>query len=399
VKCRHCAAELTLEMVDLGESPPSNLFHRIQHEPETIYPLRVLVCTECWLAQTDISRFTLGYDELFAADYPYFSSTSASFVQHAKEFVERTAKRFGLGENSLTVEIGSNDGYLLQWVKTPCYGVEPTATGDKARDKGIRSVPQFFTSRFARDAIQVRGEADLIIANNVLAHVPDINDFVQGIQILLKPTGVASFEFPHLLNLVRFNQFDTVYHEHYSYLSLTTLVRILKAQGLRVFDVEKLPTHGGSLRVYACKDDRQDSIAVTNILQEELMCGVTSPSFYTAFQARANKVKDDFLTFLLQAKAMRRSVVGYGAAAKGNTLLNYAGVKTDLINYVVDETPSKQGKYLPGNRLPVLAALCTQADYVLILPWNFKREIMDKLAYIRAWGGKFVTAIPQLEIL
>jgi len=398
MKCRHCDAELSLELVDLGAAPPSNVFHAVRDEPEMSYPLRVLVCTNCWLAQTDMTHFTLGYDQLFTDEYPYFSSTSASFVEHAKRYVERMTERFKLGPDSLTVEVGSNDGYLLQWLKTPCYGVEPTKTGEQAAAKGIETFGKFFTSDFAREAAAARGQADLMIANNVLAHVPDINDFVKGFEILLKPTGVATFEFPHLLNLVRFNQFDTIYSEHYSYLSLTAVQKIFAAAGLLVFDVEKLQTHGGSLRVYACKDGRSVSAAVLNVLAEERAAGMLEPAFYAGFQAVADRVKDELLEFLLLAKRMKRTVVGFGAAAKGNTLLNYAGVRADLLAYVVDETPAKQGKYLPGSRIPVVSFATTRPDYVLILPWNFRKEIMVKMAHIREWGGRFVCAIPRLEI-
>ena len=399
MKCRHCNAELSLELVDLGEMPVSNAFHAAQHEREQAYPLLVLVCTECWLAQTDISRFQLGYDELFTADYPYFSSTSAGFVEHARRYVETVSKRFELGPDSLAVEVGSNDGYLLQWFKTPCYGVEPTMTGEEAKKKRITSCSNFFTSEFARNARTWRGPADLMNANNVLAHVPDINDFVKGFEILLKDSGVATFEFPHLLNLVRFNQFDTIYNEHYSYLSLTAVQRIFKAAGLSVFDVEKLQTHGGSLRVYACKDGRLPSAAVLNVLAEERAAGMLELAFYAGFQAVVDRVKDEFLQFLLEAKALKRTVVGFGAAAKGNTLLNYAGVRSDLIAYVVDQTPSKQGKFLPGSRIPVLPRLITRPDYVVILPWNWRADIVRQLEHIRGWGGKFVCAIPRLEII
>lgn len=400
MKCRHCNDELSLELIDLGGAPPSNVFHAARDEPETAFSLRVLVCTNCWLAQTDISRFTLGYDEVFTAAYPYYSSTSASFVEHARRYVGQVTERFKLGPDSLTVEIGSNDGYLLQHVKTPCYGVEPTRTGEAAQAKGIETFAKFFTSNLASELAAARGEADLVIANNVLAHVPDINDFVKGIARLLKPTGVATFEFPSLLNLVRFSQFDTIYHEHYSYLSLTSVIRILVAAGMRVFDLEHLPTHGGSLRVYAAKDGRAHSAAVLSQIGEERYHGMVTPHFYQPdFQAAADRIKDDLLEFLLHAKAMKRTVAAFGAAAKGNTLLNYAGVKRDLLAYVVDETPAKQGKFLPGSRIPVVANFITRPDYVLILPWNFRKEILDKLAFVRNWGAHFVCAVPKLEIL
>lgn len=398
MKCRHCQEELTLPFVDLGSAPPSNRFMRTADQPEKFYPLRVMVCTNCWLVQTDISQFTLDYDELFTEDYPYFSSTSPGFVAHAKAYVDQVTHRFGLGRDSLTVEIGSNDGYLLQHVKTPCYGIEPTATGAIAGQRGIKSYKEFFTAAVAKVALDWEGPADLIIANNVIAHVPDINDFMKGVALLLKPQGVASFEFPHLLNLVRFNQFDTIYHEHYSYLSLTALTSILLAQGLDVFDVERIPTHGGSLRVYVGRGLVR-SVAVSRLLLEEELAGIRSPDFYAGFQAAANRVKDEFLSFLITAKRLGRTVAGFGAAAKGNTFLNYAGVHEDLLGYVVDETSAKQGRFLPGSRIRVLGAFAGKPDYVVILPWNFRREIMAKLHYVRDWGGKFVCAIPQLEIV
>lgn len=398
MKCRHCDAELTLQMIDLGASPPSNAFNATQDVQERHYPLRVLVCTECWLVQTDISLFELNHDELFTDDYPYFSSTSAGWVKHARDFVEQVSRKFSLGPSSLAVEIGANDGYLLQWFKTPCYGVEPTRTGDKAKEKGLTIYPQFFSSKWAENAVYLRGKADLMIANNVLAHVPDINDFVKGFAVLLKDKGVASFEFPHLLNLVQQGQFDTIYHEHYSYLSLSAVRRVFSAQGLRIFDVETLPTHGGSLRVYASKYGYPSEPSVQKMLDVELAAGMETPEFYAGFQEKAEGIKNDLMAFLLKAKALGRTVAAFGAAAKGNTLFNYAGVRSDLVLYVVDETPEKQGKFLPGSRIPVVADFQSQPDYVLILPWNFKAEIIGKLEFIRSWGGKFVTAIPRLEI-
>jgi len=399
-------------MADLGASPPSNAFNDSQEANEKHYPLRVLVCQNCWLAQTDISLFTLDHDELFTDDYPYFSSTSPSWVAHARDYVEMITERLQLGIDSRTIEVGANDGYLLQWFKTPCCGVEPTRTGEKAKQKGICIYPQFFTSKWAENAalrpgvtgkgnIDPLGKADLMIANNVLAHVPDINDFVRGFAILLKPTGVATFEFPHLLNMVRENQFDTIYHEHYSYLSLHAVSAIFERNGLSIFDVEKLATHGGSLRVYAAptQANRHATLAVAAVLHEEWKMGVTTAKFYRDFQGRIETVKNEFLAFLLRAKYLGRTVAGFGAAAKGNTLLNYAGVRSDLISYVVDETPAKQEKFLPGSRIPVQAEFTTKPDYVMVFPWNFRRELTEKLAYVREWGGRLVFAIPKLEIV
>jgi SAM-dependent methyltransferase len=399
MKCRHCGEPLTLQMVDLGASPPSNAFHATAEEKQESYRLRVLVCTECWLAQTDIDLFKLDHDKLFAADYPYFSSTSKGWVEHARDFVERITKQLALGTDSLTIEVGANDGYLLQWVKTPCFGVEPTRTGDKAKAKGIEIYPQFFGEQWAKNAATYRGKADLMIANNVLAHVPDINDFVRGFTALLKPEGMAVFEFPHLLNLVQKNQFDTIYHEHYSYLSLTAVQRIFAANGLEVFGVEKLHTHGGSLRVYAGHPGAHKiADRVAFVLLEEEREGMKTESFYKGFQRAADKVKNDLVSFLLTAKSLGLEVAAFGAAAKGNTLLNYAGIKADLLPYVVDDTPSKQGQFLPGSGIPVQAEFTSKPDYVLVLPWNFRAEITAKLSRVRDWGGRFVFAVPALEV-
>lgn len=388
-------------MVDLGAAPPSNAFHSTQDEPEQHYPLRVLVCQQCWLAQTDISLFRLDHDQLFTRDYPYFSSTSPSWVTHAKAYCAMAADRFQLGPDSLTVEVGSNDGYLLQHIGTPCYGFEPTATAKIAQAKGIRTVEKFFGAQEAEAAIYQDGRADLMICNNALAHVPDINDFVRGFAMLLKKSGVATFEFPHLMRLMEDAQFDTIYHEHYSYLSFTAVRGIFAANGLHCFDVEELPTHGGSLRVYAQRAGgaREATAAALRTQNREINAGMTSPPFYAGLQERADRIKNDLMQFLLSIKAMGRTVAAFGAAAKGNTLLNYAGIRPDLLPYVVDDTPAKQGKFLPGSRIPVLAEFAGKPDYVLILPWNFKADIMEKLAYIREWGGKFVTAIPRLEVM
>ncbi len=401
MRCRHCSDLLSLQMIDLGAAPPSNAFHASQNDPEQHYPLRVLVCTNCWLAQTDIDLFKLDYDELFTKDYPYFSSTSNGWVAHAKKYAETMVERFCLDEFTLTIEVGSNDGYLLQWMPTPCYGIEPTATGDLAKKRGIMSCDNFFTTAFAENAIHFKGKADLMVCNNVLAHVPNINDFVRGFWTLLKDNGVATFEFPWLMKLVQGKQFDTIYHEHYSYLSLVAVWEIFRTNGLEIFDVEELPTHGGSLRVYAQKagGKRKVEDSVLNICGKETVVGMLDGRFYQGLQKSADRIKNDFMQFLLNAKSLGQSVVGFGAAAKGNTLLNYAGIRADLMSYVVDETPAKQGKFLPGSRIPVQKDFTTKPDYVVILPWNFKTEIMEKLSYIRGWGGKFVIAIPELEIL
>lgn len=407
MKCRHCGTELTLPLINLGAAPPSNAYLTQQtlHAPEKYFPLRVLVCTECWLVQTEDYA---GADELFSADYAYFSSFSTTWLQHAEQYVADMAVRFELNTNSHIIEVAANDGYLLQYAKArniPCLGVEPTAsTANAARAKGIEIVEAFFGVKLAQQLVAQGKQADLTAANNVLAHVPDINDFVAGFSVLLKPTGVATFEFPHLVQLVSENQFDTIYHEHYSYLSLTAVKRIFEHNGLSVFDVEKLPTHGGSLRVYAQRSDsgaRETSQNVAELLTSEATAGVTTPEFYNGFQAKADQVKNDFLAFLIEAKRTGKTVAGYGAAAKGNTLLNYAGVRPDLLPYAVDKNPAKQDKFLPGCRIPIVAEdqlKQARPDYVVILPWNLQAEVIEQLAYIREWGGQFVTAVPSLKV-
>jgi SAM-dependent methyltransferase len=405
--CRHCGAELVLPLIDLSSAPPSNAYLTKQtlHAPEKHFPLRVLVCTECWLVQTEDYA---GADELFSADYAYFSSFSTTWLNHAEQYVTDMVRRFGLDTNSHIVEVAANDGYLLQYAKArniPCLGIEPTkSTANAARAKGIEIVEEFFGARLAQDLVLQQKQADLTTANNVLAHVPDINDFVAGFAELLKPAGVSTFEFPHLLRLVSENQFDTIYHEHYSYLSLTAVKRIFEKNGLAVFDVEELSTHGGSLRVYAQRRDagiREASASVTKLLAREIAAGITDPNFYADFQSKAEQVKNDFIVFLIEAKRAGKKVAAYGAAAKGNTLLNYAGVGVDLLPYVVDRNPAKQEKYLPGCRIPIMDEkhlMVDRPDYVVILPWNLRTEIVEQLAYIRQWGGKFVTSVPMLTI-
>lgn len=407
MKCRHCQTELTLSLIDLGSAPPSNAYltrHTMQ-APEKYFPLRVLVCTQCWLVQTE--DFAQA-EELFSADYAYFSSFSTTWLKHAEQYVADMANRFSLDANSHIVEVAANDGYLLQYAKAcgiPCLGIEPTtSTANAARAKGIEIVEEFFGVALAQRLVEQGKQADLTAANNVLAHVPDINDFVGGFAALLKPAGVATFEFPHLLNLIEQNQFDTIYHEHYSYLSLTAVSTIFMANGLAVFDVEVLPTHGGSLRVYAQRKDsgkREQSPNVAKLLAREMAAGMSSERFYTGFQAKANEVKNDLTAFLIEAQRASKKVAAYGAAAKGNTLLNYAGVRPDLLPYVVDRNPAKQDKYLPGCRIPIVAEAHLQQenpDYVVILPWNLREEVAEQLAYIREWGGRFVVAIPSLQI-
>lgn len=408
MKCRHCASELKLPMVDLASSPPSNsyLTERTLHAPEKWFPLRVLVCEECWLVQTE--DFAQA-DELFDADYAYFSGFSTSWLAHSERYVCDMSARFSLGAQSHVVEVAANDGYLLQYVKArgiPCTGVEPTAsTAAAARAKGIDIVEAFFGVDLAKTLVAQGKRADLTVANNVLAHVPDINDFVGGFSLVLKEQGIATFEFPHLLKLLAETQFDTIYHEHFSYLSLTAVQRVFTANGLAVFDVEELPTHGGSLRVYAQRVDTGKHVTnarVAQVLAAENVSGMLSSTHYRDFQARTNRIKYELTRFLLDAKRDGKRVAAYGAAAKGNTLLNYAGIRADLIDFVVDRNPVKQDKYMPGSRIPIVSEerlKREKPDYVLILPWNLKTELVVQLAYVKDWGCKLVTAIPYLEVV
>ncbi|MDP1774132.1 MAG: class I SAM-dependent methyltransferase [Methylobacter sp.] len=407
MKCRYCRAELTLPLIDLGSAPPSNAYLTkvTIRRPEKWFPLKVLVCESCWLVQAEsYSRAA----ELFNDEYAYFSSFSEQWLKHAESYVKTMVDRFGLTTESHVIEIASNDGYLLQYVKQrgiSCLGVEPTAsTSAAARLKGIETIEEFFCTRLADGLVSQGKQADLMAANNVLAHVPDITDFAAGFAALLKPQGVATFEFPHLMHLIEENQFDTIYHEHFSYLSFTTVVNIFSAVNLSVFDVEELGSHGGSLRVFAQRKDMGKHAVnkrVTELLNRESAAGMRRADYYEGFQAHADKVKNDFISFLLEANRSGKTVAGYGAAAKGNTLLNYAGVRTDLLPYVVDRNPAKQNKFLPGSRIPIVAEAHLKQikpDYVVILPWNLREEVMAQLAYIREWGGQFVTSVPVLEV-
>lgn len=407
MKCRHCEAPLRDVFIDLGSAPPSNAFLREQDldQPEPHFPLKVYTCGECRLVQIDeVQR----HDALFSSDYVYFSSYSKSWLAHARDYVTRVVKRLDLNPQSLVMEIASNDGYLLQYVHEcgiPCVGIEPTtSTAAVARAKGIESIESFFGFEFAQRFAHERRKADLLLGNNVLAHVPDINDFVAGLKAVLAPQGSITLEFPHLLQLVSQGQFDTIYHEHFSYLSLGTVHRMLAAQGLRVWDVEELPTHGGSLRVWAqhAEHERPVQASVADFLAKEARAGMQGDAFYAGLQVQANRIKDDLLAFLIEQKRARKTVAAYGAAAKGNTLLNYAGVRPDLLPYVVDASPHKQGRFLPGSRIPVVAEShlrATRPDVILILPWNLRHEICSQLEYAREWGGRFATAVPHLEVL
>ena len=406
MKCRSCGAPLARVFIDLGTAPPSNAFLRAAdlELPETWFPLKLYACDACRLVQVDEHQ---DHREIFSGDYVYFSSYSSSWLAHARRYVDAAVARLALGPGATVMEVASNDGYLLQFVRErgiACVGVEPTAsTAAAARARGIETVERFFGLEFADEWVASRGTVDLAIANNVLAHVPDVNDFVRGFARVLAPAGVVTFEFPHLLELVRQCQFDTIYHEHFSYLSLHTVRSILAAHGLEVFDAESLPTHGGSLRVWAQRrgGPRASAQRLADALRREADAGMLADAFYDGFQARADRAANDFLAFLLEQRRAGRRVAAYGAAAKGNTLLNYAGVRPDLLPYVVDASPHKQGRWLPGSRIPVVdesRLRATRPDFVVILPWNLREEICAQLAYVREWGARFVTAIPALEI-
>lgn len=404
--CRFCNNKLTHEFIDLVNSPPSNSFlsEPKLNEPELFYPLRLFVCEKCWLVQIDEYKKS---EAIFNENYLYFSSFSNSWLQHSKEYVEMIIERLSLNAFSQVVEIASNDGYLLRYFideQIPCVGIEPTAsTAKKAREIGVKTIEAFFSTAFARKFSKSNKKADLIVGNNVLAHVPDINDFVKGLKVILKEEGTITMEFPHLLNLIKENQFDTIYHEHYSYLSFTTVNTIFNHHGLKIYDVEKLKTHGGSLRIYA-RHSEYDQLLVANsvndLLEKEKIFGLCNIETYEIFQEKSDLVRSVFLKFLLEEKMQGKKIAAYGAAAKGNTLLNYCGIKNDLIDFVVDASPHKQGKYLPGSHIPVTdesVLRCEKPDYIVILPWNIKDEIEKQLYYIRQWSGKFITAIPELK--
>lgn len=407
MKCRHCTAPMELTLVDLGSAPPSNAYLTAQslHAPEQWFPLRVLVCEQCWLVQTeDFARA----DELFDKDYAYFSSTSSSWLEHARRYADDMRNRLGLTRKSFVVEVASNDGYLLKnflAAGIPCLGIEPTAsTAAAAEALGIPVLREFFGEDLARRLADESRQADLILGNNVYAHVPDINDFTFGLKAALKPGGTITLEFPHLLRLIEQTQFDTIYHEHFSYLSLYTVCRIFAAAGLRVWDVEQLPTQGGSLRVFGghADDPRQETPAVGAMVRVEEGAGLRESATYRQFQARAEAIKHDLLRFLIEKKRTGKTVVAYGAAAKGNTLLNFSGVMPDLLPFVCDAAASKQGKYLPGSRIPIVATemlVVRKPDFVLILPWNIAEEVQSQQKRVHNWGGRFVVAVPRLTIL
>lgn len=407
MNCRFCQTQLSNVFIDLFHSPASNSFLTTKqlNEPEIYYPLKVYTCHNCFLVQIDEYKKS---DSIFDSSYVYFSSYSRSWLEHARKYVEKMASRFDFTRESLVAEIASNDGYLLQYFvekKIPVLGIEPTAnTAAIAKTKGIESIIDFFGVRLANQLVAEGKRADLLLGNNVLAHVPDIVDFTRGLKIFLHPTGVITLEFPHIVQLIENNQFDTIYHEHFSYFSFTTVHAVFKSVGLQLFDVEELPTHGGSLRIFAKHeedDSKNISSSVSAMLEKERKRGVLDLQYYNGFQLKALNIKLDVLKFLEEQKKKGKMIAAYGAAAKGNTLLNYCGVKADMISYVADANPHKQNKFLPGSHIPVVDEQYlknSKPDFVLILPWNIKDEVESQLNYIRDWGGKFVISIPQFQI-
>jgi len=407
MNCRFCGEKLTHEFIDLGNAPPSNAFliKDQLNEPEVFYPLKLFVCDSCFLVQIDEYKKST---DIFDSGYVYFSSFSRTWLAHAKQYADMMIEKYGYDQNSRIIEIASNDGYLLQYFKErgiPSLGIEPAeGTAVEARKKGIETIVDFFARRLAQSLADQGKKADLLIGNNVLAHVPDLNDFVAGIKIVLKPAGIITMEFPHLMQLVDNCQFDTIYHEHFSYLSFMTVRSIFKNHGLELFDVEELPTHGGSLRIFAKHAEDLTRIISENVnalLEKEMLRGLNAMAYYRGFQKKADQIKYDLLNFLIEQRKSSKKVVAYGAAAKGNTLLNYCGVRKDLIAFVVDASPYKQGKYLPGSHIPVVneeEIKKYKPDYILILPWNIKEEIMEQLSYIGKWGGRFVVPIPEIKV-
>ena len=406
--CRFCQTPLQQTFADLGMSPVSNAFLRADQldRKESFFPLHAFVCSNCMLVQ--LEQFE-SPDAIFNADYAYFSSFAESWLRHAREYVGEMVRRFGYGKSSFVVEIASNDGYLLQYFVEqgiPVLGVEPSANvAEAARKKGVDTLVRFFGVETAKKLVAEGRKADLLLGNNVLAHVPDLNDFVAGMKILLKPGGVITMEFPHLLRLMQENQFDTIYHEHFSYFSFLTVQKVFARHGLTLFDVQKLKTHGGSLRIFACHDEdsgKAKTRAVEELLQEELRAGLDRLAAYADFAEKVRVAKRKLLRFLIDAKVAGKKIVAYGAPAKGNTLLNYCGIRSDFIDYTVDRSPHKQGMFLPGTHIPIYAPekiFETKPDYLVILPWNLKEEIIEQMSSIRQWGGKFVLPIPEATVI
>lgn len=406
-RCRFCGKPLRFTLVDLGMSPLCESFLSLEqlNQMEPFYPLHVFVCEKCFLVQLEEY---VSPEHIFT-EYAYFSSYADAWLEHAKNYTRLVAERFDLDQESFVVEVASNDGYLLQYFvekNIPVLGIEPAKNVAKvAIEKGVPTLIEFFGQETARQLHDEGKQADLIVGNNVLAQVPDVNDFVAGMKILLKPGGVITIEFPHLMRLMEENQFDTIYHEHFSYFSFIAAEKIFSASGLTLFDVEELPTHGGSLRIYA-RHAENDSLPISDRAQEmherEINAGFTKMERYSAFGEQVKETKRKLLSFLIEARKRGKSVVGYGAPGKGNTLLNYCGIRTDFLDYTVDRNPYKHGKFLPGTHIPIYSVEKiqeTKPDYVLILPWNFKDEIMTQMAGIREWGGQFVIPIPEVEII
>ena len=407
MNCRNCNATLDLNVIDLGYAPHSNgyLGKDDLNKPEASFPLRVKLCESCWLVQTEDY---IDCDDIFDETYAYFSSASKSYLQHAFTYVETIVKELKLDKNSSVIEIASNDGYLLKnflHKNIPCFGIEPTlSTAEAAKKIGVPVIIDFLTVKLANQLVKNGKQADLIIGNNVYAHVPDLVDFTEAIRLLLKEHGTVTLEFPHLMQLLKHNQFDTIYHEHYSYHNLDTVTKVFQKAGLRVWKVDEIPTHGGSLRVYGCLhgDTRSTDKSVATVLKKEKSFGLFNFKAFRHLQTTAESIKFELLSFLLSAKANGKVVCGYGAAAKGNTLLNYSGIRSDLIPFIFDASPSKQNKFMPGSHIPILSPKDInkiKPDYILILPWNIKDEVMEQLNFTKKWGAKFVTAIPKFSIL
>ena len=407
MNCRHCKKKLAYIFLDLGFAPPSNSYLSVKdlNKTEKYFPLKVYVCNKCWLVQT---KDYIDAKELFTSEYAYVSSTSSSWLKHAKNYTDMIIDKYKLNSKNYVIEIASNDGYLLKNFlkkKIPCLGIEPTeSTAKQAIKLGVPVLKKFFSEKLAKKLSDKRKKADLIIGNNVYAHVPDINDFTKGLKIILKKSGVVTLEFPHLLQLIKHNQFDTIYHEHFSYLSLYTVNKIFNKQGLKVFNVEEIETHGGSLRVYGChkNDTRKLNQNVKLLLKKEKDFGLQKIKTYQNFQIKVNKIKDELISFLIKQKNNRKKVIAYGAAAKGNTLLNYAGIKKDLLSFVCDGATAKQGQFMPGSHIPILPPenlKKIRADYILILPWNISKEIKKQNFNLRKKGAKFLIAVPKLKIL
>lgn len=407
MKCRHCGEPLIHTFLDLGHAPPSNAYLKTEDlsKPEIYYPLKIKVCNGCWLVQTeDYAKAS----ELFTSEYPYFSSTSSGWLTHAQIYSNRIINELSLDSNSLVIEVASNDGYLLKnFVKAsiPCIGIEPTAsTAIVAETMGITVIHDFFSESLGQRLANEGKQADLIVGNNVYAHVPNINDFTLGLSAALKANGTITLEFPHLMQLIKYSQFDTVYHEHFSYLSLHAVNKIFSNAGLRIWNVEELDTHGGSLRIYAChnNDARETQTSISDLLNVEIKNGLLNLQTYLNFQPRADKIKNDLLKFLIEQNRAGKKIAAYGAAAKGNTLLNYAGVKPDLLPFVCDAASAKQGKFMPGSHIPIFPPhelVNHNLDYILILPWNIATEIQEQNISLKEMGVRFITAVPELTVL